>query len=93
MPPNLHKARQVTKSDFTSFDYVLCMDESNLQDLNREKPKNATAHVALLGSFDPKGAKIIEDPYYGGIDGFEYNVRAIAIGRFVSVTFDVQPHR
>ncbi|XP_058033691.1 low molecular weight phosphotyrosine protein phosphatase isoform X4 [Ahaetulla prasina] len=25
-----HKARQVTKDDFLSFDYILCMDESNL---------------------------------------------------------------
>ncbi|ETE66708.1 Low molecular weight phosphotyrosine protein phosphatase, partial [Ophiophagus hannah] len=25
-----HKARQITKDDFLTFDYILCMDESNL---------------------------------------------------------------
>uniref|UniRef100_A0A8I5N8V3 Low molecular weight phosphotyrosine protein phosphatase n=1 Tax=Papio anubis TaxID=9555 RepID=A0A8I5N8V3_PAPAN len=25
-----HKARQITKEDFATFDYILCMDESNL---------------------------------------------------------------
>lgn len=75
MPANTHRARQVSKKDFTSFDYILCMDESNLRNLKDITPKNSTAHVALLGSFDPEGDSIIEDPYYGGIDGFEYNVR------------------
>jgi low molecular weight phosphotyrosine protein phosphatase len=79
MPPNKHRARQVTKADFTTFDYVLCMDESNLSDLKRMAPKNPTATVDLLGSFDPKGDTIIEDPYYGGINGFEHNVRRTQI--------------
>lgn len=40
------------------------MDEQNIRDLNRRAPKNATAKVMLLGSFDPEGDKIIRDPYY-----------------------------
>uniref|UniRef100_A0A9L0K896 Low molecular weight phosphotyrosine protein phosphatase n=1 Tax=Equus asinus TaxID=9793 RepID=A0A9L0K896_EQUAS len=28
-----HKARQVTKEDFATFDYILCMDESNLRNV------------------------------------------------------------
>lgn len=40
------------------------MDEENIRDLNRRAPKNATAKVMLLGSFDPEGDKIIRDPYY-----------------------------
>eukprot|EP00071_Canis_lupus_P024001 XP_013975698.1 low molecular weight phosphotyrosine protein phosphatase [Canis lupus familiaris] len=29
--PMNHIARQVTKEDFATFDYILCMDESNLR--------------------------------------------------------------
>ncbi|KAG8124210.1 putative Low molecular weight phosphotyrosine protein [Naja naja] len=28
-----HIARQITKDDFLTFDYILCMDESNLQEM------------------------------------------------------------
>ncbi|PVZ99850.1 hypothetical protein BB558_004108 [Smittium angustum] len=71
--PVNHRARQVTKSDFVEFDYILCMDEMNLNDLNRIKPSKSKAKVLLFGEFDPKGHKIIEDPYYGGASGFEFN--------------------
>ncbi|KAM4818091.1 low molecular weight phosphotyrosine protein phosphatase-like [Thomomys bottae] len=60
-----HKARQVTKEDFAIFDYILCMDESNLRDLNRKSKqvKNCKAKIELLGSYDPQKQPIIEDPY------------------------------
>ncbi|XP_067840298.1 low molecular weight phosphotyrosine protein phosphatase isoform X1 [Heptranchias perlo] len=68
-----HKARQVTKDDFITFDYILCMDESNLRDLKRmaEKVKNYKSKIQLLGSFDPQQKLIIHDPYYGGEADFE----------------------
>src|SRR5271156_1631862 len=31
--PTNHRARQVTEADFEKFDYLLAMDESNLEDL------------------------------------------------------------
>lgn len=34
---------------------------SDLEDI---KPKNATAKIMLLGSYDPEKQLIIEDPYY-----------------------------
>jgi low molecular weight phosphotyrosine protein phosphatase len=71
------QARQVTKHDFTKFDYILCMDESNLRDLTSIRPKNATATLKLLGDFDPKGDRIIKDPYYGGMNGFETNFNQV----------------
>lgn len=60
------KARRVTKEEFTTFDYILCMDESNLRDLNRKsnQVKNCKAKIELLGSYDPQKQLIIEDPYY-----------------------------
>ncbi|XP_008836241.1 low molecular weight phosphotyrosine protein phosphatase [Nannospalax galili] len=71
--PMNHIARQITKEDFATFDYILCMDESNLRDLNRKsnQVKNCRAKIELLGSYDPQKQLIIEDPYYGKDSDFE----------------------
>ncbi|XP_029281607.1 low molecular weight phosphotyrosine protein phosphatase isoform X1 [Cottoperca gobio] len=68
-----HSARQVTKEDFKSFDYILCMDESNLTELNRKAKlaKDGEAKIELLGSYDPQKQLIIKDPYYGSDEDFE----------------------
>ncbi|KAI8058627.1 phosphotyrosine protein phosphatase I superfamily [Syncephalis plumigaleata] len=75
--PVKHAARQVTADDFRQFDYIFCMDESNLHNLMRIKPKDSHAVVKLFGEYDPKGERIIEDPYYGGDDGFEHNFQQV----------------
>ncbi|XP_038656310.1 low molecular weight phosphotyrosine protein phosphatase isoform X3 [Scyliorhinus canicula] len=64
---------KVTKNDFLTFDYMLCMDESNLRDLKRmaEKVKNYKSEIKLLGSFDPQNHLYIQDPYYGNDADFE----------------------
>ncbi|KAF6101852.1 acid phosphatase 1 [Phyllostomus discolor] len=64
---------KVTKEDFATFDYMLCMDESNLRDLTRKsnQVKNSKAKIELLGSYDPQKQLIIEDPYYGSESDFE----------------------
>ncbi|KAM9338817.1 low molecular weight phosphotyrosine protein phosphatase isoform 2-T2 [Symphorus nematophorus] len=71
--PMRHVARQVTKNDFMSFEYILCMDESNLSDLNRKakQVQNSQAKIELLGSYDPQKQHIIKDPYYGTDEDFE----------------------
>ena len=67
-----HIARQITHEDYDKFDYILCMDESNLYDLQRMAPKKKyKAKIELLGAYDPSGPDIIEDPYYGGDRDFE----------------------
>uniref|UniRef100_A0A8C6YYL5 Low molecular weight phosphotyrosine protein phosphatase n=1 Tax=Nothoprocta perdicaria TaxID=30464 RepID=A0A8C6YYL5_NOTPE len=68
-----HIARQITKEDFQTFDYILCMDESNLRDLKRKsnQVKDCKATIELLGSYDPQKQLIIEDPYYGCEKDFE----------------------
>ncbi|KAK9499185.1 hypothetical protein O3M35_003684 [Rhynocoris fuscipes] len=66
-----HKARQITKDDFRTFDYIFGMDEENMASLKRMAPKDGKAACALLGSYDPQGERIIEDPYYDdGDEGF-----------------------
>ncbi|XP_032877573.1 low molecular weight phosphotyrosine protein phosphatase isoform X1 [Amblyraja radiata] len=68
-----HKARQVTKNDFVTYDFMLCMDESNLRSLKAmaEKVSNPKSSIQLLGSFDPEKKRIIQDPYYGDEAHFE----------------------
>ncbi|XP_005914593.1 low molecular weight phosphotyrosine protein phosphatase isoform X4 [Haplochromis burtoni] len=68
-----HRARQVTKEEFMSFEHILCMDESNLSDLKRKSKsvKDYTAKIELLGSYDPQKQLIIQDPYYGSDEDFE----------------------
>ena len=68
------RARQFVDRDFGSMDYVLAMDESNLEDL-QSLPGAADydGHLVLFRTFDPiapSGAEV-PDPYYGGDRGFE----------------------
>ena len=65
------KARQVTISDFSEFDYLLAMDKSNLSDLNKLCPEQYKSKLKLLLSFGPSGEVSVPDPYYGGSSGFE----------------------
>lgn len=40
------------------------MDEANIRELNKLKPKNCLATVGLLGQFATEKPEIIRDPYY-----------------------------
>lgn len=40
-----HKARQAPKEDFPTFDYILCLDESNIRKLERTVIKLNTAKI------------------------------------------------
>ncbi|CCH45871.1 Low molecular weight phosphotyrosine protein phosphatase [Wickerhamomyces ciferrii] len=75
--PVNHHAKHFEPKFFNEFDYVICMDESNLYNLNeRIRSKTSTKNEArLFGDWntDGKFKTIVDDPYYGGIDGFEYN--------------------
>ena len=63
---NHHKARQVREDGFRNFDVIFTFDESNVVDLNeffRPADGSARAKVELFGTYDPKGKRIIQDPY------------------------------
>lgn len=66
------RARRFTAEDLQEFDYVLAMDEENLQDMLADNIKPPRTHVGLFLDFD-KNAQFREvpDPYYGGPKGFE----------------------
>ncbi|KAK4703043.1 low molecular weight phosphotyrosine protein phosphatase, partial [Phenoliferia sp. Uapishka_3] len=61
--------RQLERADFNEFDVIVGMDHSNMSNMERVRPKGSKAKVALFGSYGD--GKVIEDPYYGGNNGFE----------------------
>ena len=60
-----NRARQITTDDFYKFDYILGMDDYNVEDLTELRPNDAKAQIFLLGDFDPdpQGDRNIRDPY------------------------------
>ncbi len=74
-----HAARKVRSSDFTTFDYVLAMDEENLHDLQRlrqrilgkDRATQGMGKVVLFGDFGGRPGEEVVDPYYGARNGFE----------------------
>ncbi|XP_043605153.1 low molecular weight phosphotyrosine protein phosphatase-like isoform X2 [Bombus pyrosoma] len=77
-----HTARTVNTDDFTTFNWIFGMDNSNIEELNNMKPANCTAKIELLGKYDPKGEIIIKDPYYmnnnnGFYKAYEQSTRCI----------------
>lgn len=66
------RARQVTPADFQNFDYVLAMDNDNLQHLEMICPPDRRNRLRLFMEFAPQMKKReVPDPYYGGSRGFE----------------------
>lgn len=59
------RARPVTPQDFHHFDLIIGMDAQNLSDLNRIRPKNASAQLSLFTDYAPESkANEVPDPYY-----------------------------
>jgi len=79
-----HAARKFSaKTDFSGFDYILAMDDYNLEDLKRLRTQEVkrkggeegVGKVMLFGDFGGKKRRNgrgeeVDDPYYGGNDGF-----------------------
>jgi len=66
------RGRQVDKSDFERFDYVLAMDKANLAILQYLAPRGCKKHVQLFLDYARHhNEEEVPDPYYGGSQGFE----------------------
>lgn len=63
---SLQQARQFVVDDFDQFDYIYVMDKSNLQNILQlaRTEEDRTKVRLLIGNAE------VEDPYYGGTDGF-----------------------
>lgn len=66
------RGRQVRRSDFGDFDYVLAMDNANLSTLQHLRPDNAHGELGLFLDYATRhDEREVPDPYYGGEAGFE----------------------
>lgn len=84
----ISKARQVHKSDFTKFDFIVAMDKNNYHDLLANAPDEATAQLVMMRKYDPMPEDgNVPDPYYGGVEGFEnvYQILTRSCEKFLEV--------
>ena len=65
------RARQVRRSDFSRFDWILAMDRANLTALKALRPPAYAGHLGLFLELAPElGIAEVPDPYYGGAPDF-----------------------
>ncbi len=72
--PHDHRARQLRGRWVDDYDLVLAMDDGHLDDLRSQARAAGDPgdHVRLFRDYDPVSpGGNVEDPYYGGADGFE----------------------
>ncbi len=65
-------SRPVVTQDFSKFDLIIAMDNSNIRDLMRIAPDNQSRKkIKLMTDYSTKkNPGYVPDPYYGGGDGF-----------------------
>ena len=60
-----HRARQMTKTDYAYYDYLLGMDSANIRNMHRIVGNDSDGKIYKLPSFAGKGSDIA-DPWYTG---------------------------
>lgn len=58
-------ARQITKSDYDYYDYIVAMDNSNLKNLNKMLGEDKYGKISLLMDYTSRPADVA-DPWYTG---------------------------
>jgi len=67
------QSRKITKNDFINFDYILAMDNANVDALETICPPAYLQRVKLFLSFAERPTvREVPDPYYGGRGGFDH---------------------
>lgn len=66
-----YRARQVREDDFVRFTHIVAMDGDNLANLERLRPPEAQAELSLMLAHAGRAGEPVEDPYFGGDDGFD----------------------
>lgn len=61
------RARQVKKADFSTFDIIVALDESNYRDLKSLGCQN----LVKLGDYGHEGADVPDPYFFDGFEGFE----------------------
>ncbi|HET9031352.1 MAG TPA: low molecular weight protein-tyrosine-phosphatase [Dokdonella sp.] len=72
-PMSAHRARQVCSDDFSRFDQLLVMDNTNLRAVLAKTPESARDRVALFLPFVGISEPVeLPDPYYGSAGDFQH---------------------
>ena len=91
-----HLGRQIKKNDLQRFDYILAMDQDNLEEIQRLRDPDQfhSVRILLTREFDDQqsGADI-PDPYYGGQNGFQvvYDMLEESLSNFLD--FVIKEHK
>lgn len=59
-------ARQVTSEDFTAFDYLICMDQSNLTNLRKLVGGEDASIIPFMDLLPDAALREVPDPYFTG---------------------------
>ncbi|WP_438350926.1 low molecular weight protein-tyrosine-phosphatase [Paenibacillus sp. FA6] len=59
-------ARQVLSEDFTNFDYIICMDQSNLSNLRKIKGGEDAQIISYMDLLPNETLREVPDPYFTG---------------------------
>lgn len=91
-----HLGRQIKKIDLQRFDYILAMDQDNLEEILRlqEPGQFHNVRILLMREFDnQQSGADIPDPYYGGHNGFQlvYDLLEESLSNFLD--FIVKEHK
>ncbi|MBN3580836.1 low molecular weight phosphotyrosine protein phosphatase [Algoriphagus aestuarii] len=84
-----HRGRQVNRTDFRDFHYIIAMDENNVKNLNSMKVRYGfpEKEIHLMRDYVPGSEGLpVPDPYYGGEEGFEeiYKILDEALDNFLA---------
>ncbi|RDW20358.1 low molecular weight phosphotyrosine protein phosphatase [Oceanobacillus arenosus] len=73
-------ARQVNEKDWDDFDYIIAMDEQNVEDLHqiRESQDDQVVIARLMDFVDQAREENVPDPYYTG--NFDYTYQLVSEG-------------
>ena len=70
------RAVQVKKSDYQSYDYLICMDFNNVRNLRRIIGEDKDGKVSMLLDYTKRPGASIADPWYtGNFDSTYYDVK------------------
>jgi protein-tyrosine phosphatase len=74
-------ARQFETRDYERFDLILAMDRGHFKALRSRAPEAHRAKVHLMRDYDASEnhGQDVEDPYYGGLEGFEAMFRVLSV--------------
>ncbi|MFQ3245640.1 MAG: protein-tyrosine phosphatase [Arenicella sp.] len=78
------RARKISVLDHDEFDYILAMDQENLDLIRYYAPQAANADVRLFLDFANRAGltteTVVPDPYYGGDSGFDHVFELVELG-------------